>query len=576
MRDLGDLERQLHSRLVTPAQRQAAARALAAERSLESAEILARAVVLLEDEQIHEIALAALQAYPLDQLQPIVGPIAQRSRNTDLLMILAGLSVEMPDRSAKLPAKPPVAANSIIAELYQLAHLDNAQRQSLWLEPQNSLTWEMLIDKAIRAQQWEPLWTFCTMLSPAQALPILVRLSRTVFEPAHNAPLYRMLCRQSAECQRLPQLPRWMRTQTLHPSNRYHNDTLHYSPDGQYLVSSHNKQFNWWCPPDTEPHGLIRLDRFGSTVYPCWHTNHTWALRWRRNVAQLFALSASQIPVVEIVAPRPLKSLAVSVDDQHVFLGSRQGQIYMWHVGEQKLVRTLSMGHGTPINRLAVSPNGQWLAGTTRRQVKIWSLSTFQPVVEFDCFRRNVKTLLFSPDSQRLLVCPDSIAPTTLWDVPSGELVWRKSGLSFARAAITPDGKAAVVSSSRAGVQWLHIDNGKAFASMRFEAENVAFHPTEMQWATYKSSKEQLISVWAEAPEYQMLHTPVVAWGDDLAQLTEPPARPDVTVVDAPLDERQKWFTYCRTFALLQRPYDVDVAELGSAEDDPFAIELGD
>ena len=573
MSDLGDLERQLHSRLVTPAQRQAAARALAADRRLESAEILARSIVLVEDEAVHEIALAALRTWSLAQLQPIVGPIAQRTRNVDLLMLLAGLADDGPDRGSVLPATPPASTNSIMNDLYQLARLDSERDKRSWLDSQPSLNWDALIDKAIQAKQWESLWAFCSTLSPAQALPIFVHLSRTAFQPSHNAPLYQTLCKQSAECQRLSPLPRWMRTLTLHPSNRYHNDTLHYSPDGQYLVSSHNKQFNWWCPPDTEPHGSIKLDRFGSTVYPCWRTNHTWALRWRRQAAQLFALSGSQIPVVEIATPRPLKSLAVSVDDQHVFLGSRQGQIYMWHVGEQKLIRTLSMGNGTPINRLAVSPNGQWLAGTTKRQVTLWSLSTFQPVAEFDCFRRNVKTLLFSPDSQRLLVCPDSIAPTTLWDVPSGELVWRKSGLSFARAAITPDGKAVVVSSGREGVQWLHIDSGKAFASMRFEADNIAFHPTEMTWATYNSSKEQLISVWAEAPEYRMLHTPVAACGD-LAQLTDLPPRPRRAAVDAPLDEREKWFAYCRTFALLQRPYDVDVAELGSAEDDPFAIEL--
>lgn len=99
------------------------------------------------------------------------------------------------------------------------------------------------------------------------------------------------------------------------------------------------------------------------------------------------------------------------------------------------LVRTLDSQSGTELSRLdchslwvmalAVSPDGRHVAisglkeGTVDdKQVEIWSLRTGKPVAVFSGFKKNIRSLCFSPDGNQLItLSSDSIA--TVWDVKS-------------------------------------------------------------------------------------------------------------------------------------------------------------
>lgn len=103
--------------------------------------------------------------------------------------------------------------------------------------------------------------------------------------------------------------------------------------------------------------------------------------------------------------------------------------IELWNLGANKLIRSIETDHKNEIYA-AFSSDGQLLATSSRddRVVKVWNLQTGQLLYQLsDQFFRNAGTLIFSPNSQQLIVV-DAYGYSNVWSMTTGELLYELSG----------------------------------------------------------------------------------------------------------------------------------------------------
>ena len=99
-----------------------------------------------------------------------------------------------------------------------------------------------------------------------------------------------------------------------------------------------------------------------------------------------------------------VNSLALSPDGQILAGGSRDNKIYLWNVGTGELIKTLSE-HSRGISSIAISPDGKILAsGSGDATIKIWHLGTGELLRSLAVPKRSdeVLSIAISPDGQTL------------------------------------------------------------------------------------------------------------------------------------------------------------------------------
>lgn len=97
----------------------------------------------------------------------------------------------------------------------------------------------------------------------------------------------------------------------------------------------------------------------------------------------------------------------------------------VWKTSTGRNIATLK--HADVINRVKFSPQGTWLATSTRKTVTLWCTQTWQSVVTLDTVK--VESIDFSPDGERLAIggtWPEH--KIQIWDVETAELVVEFSG----------------------------------------------------------------------------------------------------------------------------------------------------
>ena len=111
----------------------------------------------------------------------------------------------------------------------------------------------------------------------------------------------------------------------------------------------------------------------------------------------------------------------------------------VWETSTGRNIATLK--HADVINRVKFSPQGTWLATSTRKTVILWCTQTWQSVVTLDTVK--VESLEFSPDGTRLAIggtWPEH--KIQIWDVETRELIVELSGhkSDVESVAFSPDG----------------------------------------------------------------------------------------------------------------------------------------
>jgi WD40 repeat protein len=122
----------------------------------------------------------------------------------------------------------------------------------------------------------------------------------------------------------------------------------------------------------------------------------------------------------------PIMGVAFSPDGRSVALARYYRMVELWDATSGTFSRTLSGQEGYGIS-VAFSPDGQWLASASVRDVKLWSSTPGSLVRTLPGQSGNLRPVAFSPNGQSFVSASDG-GTIELWDTTSGSRVRTFSG----------------------------------------------------------------------------------------------------------------------------------------------------
>ncbi|MEZ6076964.1 MAG: protein kinase [Pirellulaceae bacterium] len=175
------------------------------------------------------------------------------------------------------------------------------------------------------------------------------------------------------------------------------------------------------------------------------------------------------------------------------------------------IVKRIEDANGSGV--LAFSPDGKYLAGGHKGEVKLWDVVTGTVVQRYGDHQHDILNICFSPDGRRLLssdggdVDHKHISGVVyVWDVATGERVLELKGPStYVHAmAVSPDGRKLITSGEQEIRLW-DLENGKEIENPGIQSSFLA-----VAW----SPDGSLV-----ATEYEGISLWKVATGERVAQL---------------------------------------------------------
>jgi WD40 repeat protein/serine/threonine protein kinase/Flp pilus assembly protein TadD len=164
-----------------------------------------------------------------------------------------------------------------------------------------------------------------------------------------------------------------------------------------------------------------------------------------------------------LIHSQAIRHALFSADGKRIITICGEGKVRAWVASSGKLLRTAFETKDVPITRVAISPDGQKMAivtgDTNNRYVpgaaSLWDLATGKRVGQPMRHRANIESVVFSPDSKRILTAGwDGAAQ--LWDaatgLPATSPLKHPDALEMAR--FTPDGRTIVTGGSDGSVRW--------------------------------------------------------------------------------------------------------------------------
>lgn len=157
---------------------------------------------------------------------------------------------------------------------------------------------------------------------------------------------------------------------------------------------------------------------------------------------------------------------------------------------------------GSQINLVAISPNGEFIAGMAGNILNIWDAQTGE--LRFSHYRRDFNQLLleFTTDSQYVMTANGSEDPAIrFWDVNGNEVASLPLPEGYLYATLSPD-KTTFITITTNGIQAWNIEDVSSIGDpVDITPSNLAIDPsmiTSLQ-AEYSADGQHLLMRWADA-----------------------------------------------------------------------------
>ena len=198
---------------------------------------------------------------------------------------------------------------------------------------------------------------------------------------------------------------------------------------------------------------------------------------------------------------QPLNALAISPDGQFLAFAGESKGIYVWNRTESKLVVELT-GHTDIVTGLAFSPDGKTLASSSHdKTVKLWDTAAWTERKTLAGHTGWVFGLAFAPDG-RTLATGSYDKTIRLWDVVGGDVkaTLKDHSAGVRTVAFSPDGKFLASAGSDRIIRVWDVAEGKVIQQLKGHksaVRSVTFSPDGKTLAS--GSEDRTVKLWDHA-----------------------------------------------------------------------------